>query len=336
MVVLSIPMSVMKGPLLPEIAVPRRTPTVSEECLEIRNRFFPQRINFHTPGLRRHRTSEINCQQTEEFVSISITGTRCALACKHCRTQVLRGMHDLSRSRENLFELCSRLAENGAKGVLISGGSDKRGRVPIMPHLPDLIRIRKELGLTIRVHPGIPDEDTTIGLGRLNVDGAMLDIIGDGRTIKEVYGLDARTGDYDAAMERLVRHGVPLVPHIILGLHFGQMLGEWKALEMTSRHPLKLLVLVILMPLTGTPMENVSPPSLAEIGGFFETARKTLPDTPVMLGCARPLGAIKKEVDRLAVDAGLNGIAYPAEGTIAYARSRGLEPVFSYRCCGVG
>jgi len=75
---------------------------------------------------------------------------------------------------------------------------------------------------------------------------------------------------------------------------------------------------------------------LEEIGGFFETARKTLPDTPVMLGCARPLGAMKKDVDRLAVDAGLNGIAYPSEGTIAYARSRGLEPDLIHACCGVG
>ena len=30
----------------------------------------------------------------------------------------------------------------------------------------------------------------------------------------------------------LERYNVPTVPHIILGLHFGSMLGEWKALEM--------------------------------------------------------------------------------------------------------
>jgi len=91
-------------------------------------------------------------------------------------------------------------------------------------------------------------------LGELDLDGAMVDIIGDNRTIREVYHLNAQTEDYDQVLERLARHGVPLVPHIILGLHFGKMLGEWKALEMTAKHPLKLLVLVILMPLTGTPM----------------------------------------------------------------------------------
>ena len=244
-------------------------------------------------------------------------------------------MNDLSRSSKSLFELCSELAEQGARGVLISGGSDRKGKVPILPHLPDLIRIRRELGLIIRVHPGLPDEETSAGLAELDIDGAMVDIIGSDQTIREVYHLDATTEDYDAVMERLSRNGVPLVPHIILGLHFGKMLGEWKALEMTAKYPLKLLVLVILMPLSGTKMEQVQPPPADEIGAFFETARKALPETEIMLGCARPLGGIKKEIDRLAIDAGLNGIAYPAEGTVAYAREHGLEPQIINACCGV-
>jgi hypothetical protein len=54
-----------------------------------------------------------------------------------------------------------------------------------------------------------------------------------------------------------------------------------------------------------------------------------------MLGCARPLGEAKAEIDRAAIDAGLNGIAYPAEGIVSYARTRGLEPAFLNACCGV-
>jgi uncharacterized radical SAM superfamily protein len=104
---------------------------------------------------------------------------------------------------------------------------------------------------------------------------------------------------------------------------------------MIARHARKFLVLVILMPLTGTPMVNVLPPTVAEIARFFALARQTLPDTRVLLGCARPFGAMKAEVDRAAVDAGLNGIAYPAEGIIAYARERGFTPRFVDACCGV-
>ena len=319
----------------PEFISDSQLSPVSKECLEIRRKYFPDIIRFHNPGLRRHHTSEISCQQSQEFVSISLTGTRCALDCKHCGTSVLRGMNDLTRSSKNLFEMCSELSRSGTRGILISGGCDRHGRVPILPHLNDLVRVRRELGMTIRVHPGLPDEETAMGLAEIDIDGAMVDIIGSNRTIKDVYHLDAKIEDYDAVMERLNRYGVPLVPHIILGLHFGKMLGEWKALEMTAKRDLKLLVLVILMPLNGTQMQNVSPPSLKEIGAFFNTARKAMPKTEIMLGCARPLGKIKIDVDRLAIEAGLNGIAYPAEGTLSYARQHGLEPEIINACCGV-
>ncbi|MEE9126770.1 MAG: radical SAM protein, partial [Planctomycetota bacterium] len=107
------------------------------------------------------------------------------------------------------------------------------------------------------------------------------------------------------------------------------------ALRIVARHVPKLLVLVVLMPLGGTPMAGVVPPSLPEIGAFFAAARSALPATPVLLGCARPLGDMKEKIDRLAVDAGLNGIAYPADGIVAYARDKGLEPDFINACCGV-
>jgi lipoyl synthase len=54
-----------------------------------------------------------------------------------------------------------------------------------------------------------------------------------------------------------------------------------------------------------------------------------------MLGCARPVGQSKLQTDRAAVDAGFNGIAYPAEGIITYARQRGLQPKLINACCGV-
>ena len=292
-------------------------------------------IVFHAPGLKRFKTSEYLGQDVTRFASISVTGTDCALACEHCKTQVLEGMRALPRFDGSLFDLCSELAERGARGVLVSGGCDRHGRVPLLRHIPDLIRVRRELDFTIRVHPGLPDEETAAALAEVDIDGAMVDIIGADETIHEVYHLKATTADYEAALERLERYGIPAVPHIILGLHFGQLRGEWAALEMIARHARKFLVLVILMPFTGTPMVNALPPPVAEIARFFALARQTLPDTRVLLGCARPFGAMKAEVDRAAVDAGLNGIAYPAEGIIAYARERGFTPRFVDACCGV-
>jgi uncharacterized radical SAM superfamily protein len=290
-------------------------------------------IHFYAPGLKRFRTSEYAGQDPARFVSVSVTGTACALQCDHCRSKVLEGM--IAASGRGLFELARELAGKGARGLLVSGGCDRHGRVPLLRHVPDLRRIRSELGLTLRVHPGLPDEETAAALGGVELDGAMLDVIGAEETIHQVYHLDVGVAAYEAALDRLARHGVPLVPHIVLGLHYGKILGEWRALEMVARHSPKLLVLVILMPLYGTAMAGATPPPVEEIGAFFGHARARLPETPIMLGCARPIGPAKAEIDRRAVEAGLDGIAYPAEGIVAYALSRGRVPRVHDACCGV-
>ncbi|MBI3359576.1 MAG: radical SAM protein, partial [Chloroflexi bacterium] len=175
-------------------------------------------IVFHAPGLRRFKTTEYTTQEVTRFASISVTGTECALACEHCKTHVLEGMTALPRFDGSLFDLCCELAERGTRGVLISGGCDRHGRVPLLRHIPDLIRARRELDFTIRVHPGLPDEETVAGLAEVGIDGAMVDIIGDDATIREVYHLETTTAEYGAVLERLERHHVPAVPHIILGL----------------------------------------------------------------------------------------------------------------------
>jgi uncharacterized radical SAM superfamily protein len=326
---------------MPEL-VPLYTPKpalppvmLDPDCLAIRRAHFSDHITFHAPGLKGYKTSEYNGHNAQEFVSISITGTACALSCEHCKMSVLKGMMALPQFAGSLFDLCADLAKRGARGVLISGGSDKQGRVPLLHHIPDMIRIRRELGFAIRAHVGLPDEETCKALAEVGIDGAMIDVIGHQDTIREIYHLDSAPEAYETALEHLERYNVPTVPHIILGLHFGRMLGEWRALKMIARHPPKILVLVILMPLNGTPMAITKPPSLDEIGNFFEIARKALPATPVMLGCARPLGQIKFDIDRLAIDAGLNGIAYPAEGIVDYARQKKLQPNFINACCGV-
>jgi uncharacterized radical SAM superfamily protein len=289
-------------------------------------------IHFYGPGLKRYRTSEW-APAAERFVSISVTGSACALACDHCNARVLEAMAPLAG--RSLFALCAEAAARGARGALVSGGCDREGRVPLLRHVPDLVRARRDLGLVIRVHPGLADEPTAAALGQVDVDGAMLDVIGAEATIREVYHLDVPVSAYAEAMARLERHDVPLVPHIVLGLHRGAMLGEWRALEMIAERKVKLLVLVILTPLYGTAMAKASPPGVEEIGTFFHDARRTLPDTPIALGCARPIGPIKREIDRLAVDAGFSGIAYPSEGIVAYAEARGLRPEFHDACCGV-
>ena len=108
--------------------------------------------------------------------------------------------------------------------------------------------------------------------------------------------------------------------------------GRWRCSPATR---CRTLILVVLTPLTGTPMAHIPPPPTEQVAEFFGTARLAAPATPVNLGCARPLGQAKTDLDQAAIDLGLNGIAYPADGAIEYAGSRGLTPRLFEYCCSL-
>jgi hypothetical protein len=290
-------------------------------------------IHFYAPGIRKFETSEFS-GNSRQFVTLSVTGTQCALMCDHCEAKVLRTMTPVAP--DNFFEICKKLKEQGAHGVLLSGGCDSKGRVPLSSYLPELRKVNEELGLALRIHTGLVSEEVVQGIADIKVDGVMLDIIGARETIEKVYHLDLDVDEYERSLDLLARYEIPSVPHIVIGLHFGKFLGEWEALEIIERHPRKAVVLVVLQPLYGTAMALTPSPELSEIGDFFSLCRERLFGTPLFLGCARPLGNMKREIDRMAVDCGMDGIAYPAEGIVSYAQVRGRVPHFQNACCGVG
>ena len=300
----------------------------------VRRANFPDVMDFYAPGLKRWQTSEWTPGNPRRFLPVSVTGSACALSCDHCQAKVLQGMIS-ARTGEDLFALASRLKAQGSEGLLISGGSTRTGGVPLLPHLRHIPRIRAELGMKVIVHSGVVSPRLAAGLAQAGVDGVMLDVIGADETIRDVYHLDLTVADMDASLRLLSDHGLRIIPHIVLGLHYGRFLGEHRALEMLTRYPVSTLILVVLVPLVGTPMADIPPPPPGQVTDFFATARLAAPRTTINLGCARPLGPVKSELDQAAIDLGLNGIAYPADGAIGYARSRGLQPRLFEYCCSL-
>jgi len=301
---------------------------------EARQSRFPDVIEFYAPGLKRWQTSEWKPTNPRRFLPVSVTGSACALQCDHCQSKVLDGMISV-RAGSNLYELARTLKAQGSQGLLVSGGSGRNGTVPHLPHLVHVPRIRDELGMKVIVHSGVVTPELADGLAAAGVDGVMLDIIGADETIRDVYHLDLSVTDFERSLALLADAGLRIIPHIVLGLHYGRFLGEHRALDIVARYPVSTLILVVLVPLVGTPMADLPPPPLQDVVEFFGTARLAMPDTKVNLGCARPLGDMKVALDQAAVDHGLNGIAYPAEGIIDYARSRGLEPKLYEYCCSL-
>jgi lipoyl synthase len=301
---------------------------------EVRRANFPDVMDFYAPGLKRWQTPEWTPENPRRFLPISVTGSACALSCDHCQTKVLDGMISI-RADEDLFTLARRLRAQGSEGLLVSGGSTRTGEVPLLPHLRHIPRIKSELGMKVIVHSGVVSPRLAAALAEAGVDGVMLDIIGADETIRDVYHMNLTVADMERSLRVLSGQGLRIIPHIVLGLHYGTFLGEHRALEMLTRYPVSTLILVVLTPLTGTPMAHIPPPPTDQVAEFFGTARLAAPATPINLGCARPLGPAKTELDQAAIDLGLNGIAYPADGAIAYAASRGLTPRLFEYCCSL-
>ena len=306
-----------------------------EKAFAIRKANFCDDMKFYAPGLKSYNIPEFEQKKPNAFMPISITGNACALDCDHCDTKVLDPMIPLDM-KDGIFGMCEKMAAQGTETILISGGSMKNGQVPFMRHIDDIKRVKDELGLKIIMHTGLVSEEMAEGLAWAGVDGVALDIIGAQETIEQVYHMNTTVADFDATLERLTRHGLSIRPHIIIGLHYGKFLGEYAALEMIKKNPTHALILVILTPLHDTPMKDVEPPPTDEVEEFYQKARLAMPDSNILVGCARPGGEYKKVVDIAAVNAGLNGIAYPAEGVIDYARSKGLNPSFYEDSCSCG
>ncbi len=302
--------------------------------LETRRENFGDTFEFYAPGLKSWQTSEWKPKNAKRFLPVSVTGSACALNCDHCQTKVLSSMISV-RMGENLFDVAKQLQERGSEGLLVSGGSMRNGAVPLERHLRYVRRIKDELGMTVIAHSGVVTPRLAASLADSGVDGVMLDIIGADETISEVYHLPLTIKDFDDALGLLSSTGLRIIPHIIAGLHYGRFLGEYEALDMIKRHGIETLIIVVLTPLVSTPMENVAPPSVEEVAGLFAAARTELPKARINLGCARPMGEMKVDLDQAAIDIGLNGIAYPADGSISYAASRGFSPKLYEWCCSM-
>ena len=89
----------------------------------------------------------------------------------------------------------------------------------------------------------------------------------------------------------------------------------------------KIAILIILV--------DFMLPDTADVGRIFLQARARLADRQVLLGCARPAGMHKRVTDAYAVMAGLDGIAFPADGAVGVARAIGREWHQENACCSI-
>lgn len=292
-------------------------------------------IKFSTPTFKEYDTADVKGCGKNSFPAFSITGGACALDCDHCQAKILEPMIPALHAEDLDRQVRDLVRTQGLQGFLLSGGSNRRNEIRYERFYPVIEGLKRDFpDLKIAIHTALTDEAGARRMEAAGVDTAMMDVIGHQDTIRQVYHLDRPVEDFEATLAALTQTSMEISPHIVIGLHYGRILGEQRALEMVARYPVKALVLVVIMPFYARP-GTFTQPDTAEVGRIFLQARETLGDRDVLLGCARPAGMHKRVTDAYAVMAGLDGIAFPAEGALGVAAVTGRKWHQEHACCSI-
>jgi hypothetical protein len=220
----------------------------------------------------------------------------------------------------------------GAEGLLISGGCDLHGRVPLLDRVEEIATVHRS-GLLVNLHTGALNDAEARALVRAEADCYSVDLVQDRTTIREVLHLDTRPEVYDDTLSALFSAGAKrVVPHVCIGLRGDDVQGEMASIDLASDYPVSALALLWHVPTKGTPLFNV-PNASGE--SFLEVVRYAIRTLrcPVLIGCMRPRGRVKLELE--AVRAGVAGVAILSKEAAMGLSLEGYEVVRSGRCCAL-
>lgn len=292
-------------------------------------------IRFSTPTFKEYATSELKGCGKNSFPAFSVTAGACALDCDHCQAKILEPMIPATTPEMLDRKVRDLILLQDLQGFLLSGGSNRRNEIKYERYYPVIEKLKRDFPyLKIAIHSALLDEPRAKLMESAGVDTAMMDVIGAEETIRQVYHLDRPVEDFEATLAALCSTSMEVVPHIVIGLHYGRILGEARALDICARHGIHSLVLVVIMPFYARP-GTFATPETGDVGRIFLEARRRLRDRPVNLGCARPAGMHKRVTDAYAVMAGLDGIAFPADGAVAVAEAIGRPFEQAHACCSI-
>ncbi len=273
-----------------------------------RGDFIPEQVEFISPRLT---------------LPVSVTGRSCALNCAHCGGHYLQGMASLE-------EALGRRGE-GAKSFLVSGGCNPQGRVPHRERWAELENLA--LRGSLNFHPGLVGAEDAAAIGRI-ARVVSFDFVVDRAVIKGVYGLQASPDDYVRSY-RYLRRYCRVVPHICIGIMGGRIESEYRALKILRREGAEAISFIVFRPTPGTAFAGAAPPPPEETAAVLAEARVLFPRAPLYLGCMRPGGRHREQLDCLALGIGINKIVQPTAAARRLAVKMGLKVLSGEECCAL-
>src|SRR5512134_1494615 len=194
-------------------------------------RFAPQvrarDIRFSTPTFKAYSSCEMEGCGKSAFPAFSVTAGGCALMCDHCQAKILEPMIPATSPEMLERKVREMIATQDLQGFLLSGGSNRRNEIRYERYYPVVERLKRDFPhLRIAIHSALLDGARARSMAAAGVDTAMMDVIGARETIAEVYHLERPVEDFEATLAALCSTSMEVVPHIVIGLHYGRLLGE--------------------------------------------------------------------------------------------------------------
>ncbi len=274
---------------------------------------------------------------TNRFPAISITGSECTLECEHCNKKYLKGMKQILENKD-LEQFLIKLYKKNGVGALISGGSKLDGSVPLLDFLDTIKKVKRETNLIINTHTGLLNEETAKKLADANVDIVSFDINMDEEVVRNIYHLDIELSEYRKAIDLLKDYELNIVPHICVGLYYGKLNKELESIKFIKEIRLNpsLIVVIVLIPPKDSKIKFETPKP-EDIAKIIAIIRFTFPKTEISLGCMRPRGNIKTDIEKSAIKAGITRIEIPSKDTLKWLKNYNSKIQFKFfsACCAI-
>jgi len=269
------------------------------------------------------------------FPSVSISKGACALDCAHCGGKYLQFMEQPDGPDEMARDLLERFDGGDIDGALVSGGCDREGRLLGLDRYLTALSRLTERGMIIKLHTGFVDIALARKISDAGVQIASQEMAGDPSSVQEVFGLDCGLDPFMETFRALRDADIPhICPHIVVGLHGGEIRGEARALEELARilTP-STLAIIIFRPTSGTRFEGNPPPRPEDVRRFVELARETFPTTKLVLGSLRPRSSspgrsdreVRLDMERAAMSGGVDGMELPSQALLREVRDAGMK-----------
>ncbi|MCK9475697.1 MAG: radical SAM protein [Candidatus Muirbacterium halophilum] len=262
--------------------------------------------------------NNIKFVKPSQTISISLTNKNCFLNCPYCNKHYLINMKKISDIKNDKYS-----------SILVSGGMNDKGCVPFIEHFNELLDLKNK-NIKLNIHTGIIKNNSDFIKLKEIADCVSFDFLIHKETIKRIYGDFFTQKDFTHSIDNFLKNKIRVVPHVMIGVNEGEILGEKQAIDYLSERFDEIVFLVLIVN-KNTDFALFKSPNIEDVLDIIKYGKSKIKN--VSLGCMRPGGIYRRKLDIEALKLGVDKIVMPSKEAEKYALENKFLIEYSYECC---